>query len=361
MTTITTAQNAAVLSGVILDKKSGEPVIGATIFIESLKKGASTDLEGKYSIEGIPSGTYSARIDCISYLSVIIEEIKISSGINNLDVMLEENATLLQEAVVTSAKRMNSDIAIVQATRSAGVVMSGISGRQISKSQDRSAAEVVKRIPGVSILNDRYIIVRGLSGRYNNVWINNSAVPSTDADTRSFSFDLLPSSQLESIMIVKSPSAEIPSDFSGGFVKILTKSMPDVNDLSISYGMNFNTATQFNDHLFNGSAPTKRPLFGERMDNNDPEQVTHITKNGFKNNWRVKSHQPFPDQRLNLMMNRNWAFGSDLSLGMVAAVNYSHGYQTYEDMLNARFGVYNSVSDKSEYIIAVPLKSKIAL
>ena len=111
---------------------------------------------------------------------------------------------------VTSAKRMNSDIAIVQATRSAGVVMSGISGRQISKSQDRSAAEVVKRIPGVSILNDRYIIVRGLSGRYNNVWINNSAVPSTDADTRSFSFDLLPSSQLESIMIVKSPSAEIP-------------------------------------------------------------------------------------------------------------------------------------------------------
>lgn len=256
MTTITTAQNAAVLSGVILDKKSGEPVIGATIFIESLKKGASTDLEGKYSIEGIPSGTYSARIDCISYLSVIIEEIKISSGINNLDVMLEENATLLQEAVVTSAKRMNSDIAIVQATRSAGVVMSGISGRQISKSQDRSAAEVVKRIPGVSILNDRYIIVRGLSGRYNNVWINNSAVPSTDADTRSFSFDLLPSSQLESIMIVKSPSAEIPSDFSGGFVKILTKSMPDVNDLSISYGMNFNTATQFNDHLFNGSAPT---------------------------------------------------------------------------------------------------------
>ena len=87
MTTITTAQNVAALSGVILDKKSGEPVIGATIFIESLKKGASTDLEGKYSITGIPSGTYSARIDCISYLSVIIEEIKISSGINNLDII----------------------------------------------------------------------------------------------------------------------------------------------------------------------------------------------------------------------------------------------------------------------------------
>ena len=350
MTTMTTAQNAALLTGVVIDKKSGEPVIGATIFIESLKKGASTDLEGKYSIAGIPAGTYSARIDCISYLSVIVEEIKISSGVNTMDVMLEESATLLQEAVVTSAKRMNSDLAIIQAARSAGVVMSGISGRQISKSQYRSAAEVVKRIPGVSILNDRYVIVRGLSGRYNNVWINNSAVPSTDADTRSFSFDLLPSSQLESIMIVKSPSAEIPSDFSGGFVKILTKSMPDVNDLSISYGMNFNTATQFNDHLFNGSAPTKRPLFGERMDNSNPEEVTDITKNGFKNNWRVKSHQPFPDQKLNLMVNRNWSLDRDVSLGMVAAVNYSHGYQTYEDMLNARFGVYNSVSDKSEYI-----------
>ncbi|MDX9782158.1 MAG: outer membrane beta-barrel protein [Bacteroidales bacterium] len=344
------AQNSGTLSGVVLDKKSGEPVIGATIFIESLKKGASTDLEGKYSITGVLPGTYIVRIDCISYVSIIVEDLKVTQGVNNFDIILEENATLLNEAVVTSAKRMNSDIAIVQATRSAGVVMSGISGRQISKSQDRSAAEVVKRIPGVSILNDRYIIVRGLSGRYNNVWINNSAVPSTDADTRSFSFDLLPSSQLESIMIVKSPSAEIPSDFSGGFVKILTKSMPDVNDISISYGMNFNTATHFKDHLFNSSSPTKELLFDTRMDNNNPDKVTDITRNGFKNNWQVKSHQPFPDQRLNFMMNRNWSLGRESSLGLVAAVNYSHSYQTYSDMLNARFGVYNTVSDKSEYI-----------
>lgn len=344
------AQSNTTLSGEVLDKKTGEPVIGATVYIESLKRGSSTDLSGKYSISGLPPGTYTVRVDCISYMSIIIEDLKLTAGGNNFDIMLEENATLLQEAVVTSAKRMNSDIAIVQATRSAGVVMSGISGRQISKSQDRSAAEVVKRIPGVSVLNDRYIIVRGLSGRYNNVWINNSAVPSTDADTRSFSFDLLPSSQLESIMIVKSPSAEIPSDFSGGFVKILTKSMPENNDFTISYGMNFNTETQFNDHLFNSSSPTKRLSFERRMDNYDTERVTDITKNGFNNNWKVKSHQPFPDQRLNLMMNRNWRLSNESSLGLVAAVNYSHGYQTYEDMLNARFGVYNTVSDKSEYI-----------
>lgn len=344
------AQNTGTISGQVLDKKSGEPVTGATIFIESLKKGASTDIDGKYSITGISPGTYNVRVDCISYVSIVVERLNVARGINNFDIMLEENTTLLKEAVVTSAKRMSSDIAIVQATKSAGVVMSGISGKQISKSQDRSAAEVVKRIPGVSILNDRYIIVRGLSGRYNNVWINNSAVPSTDADTRSFSFDLLPSSQLESIMIVKSPSAEIPSDFSGGFVKILTKSMPDVNDISISYGMNFNTATQFNDHLFNSSSPSRKLLFDTRMDNNNPEKVTDITRNGFKNNWQVKSHQPFPDQRLNFMMNRNWTLNGTSSLGLVAAVNYSHGYQTYGDMLNARFGVYNTVSDKSEYI-----------
>ena len=346
----TNGQNSGVLTGTVLDKKSGEPIIGATIYIESIQKGASTDLDGKYSISGIKAGNYKARVDCISYVSIIVEELKILNGTTNFDIMLEENATLLEEAIVTSAKRMNSEIAMVQATRSAGVVMSGISGKQISRSQDRSAAEVVKRIPGVSILNDRYIVVRGLSGRYNNVWINNSAVPSTDADTRSFSFDLLPSSQLESIMIVKSPSAEIPSDFSGGFVKILTKSMPDNNDFSLSYGMNFNTVTQFNDHLFNSSSPTRKLQFDSRMDNYDSQKVTEITKKGFKNNWGVKSHQPFPDQRLNVMMNRNWSLKGDASLGLVAAVNYSHSYQTYEDMLNARFGVYNSISDKSEYI-----------
>lgn len=353
------AQNA--LKGTVIDKISGEPVIGATVYFKNLKKGASTDLDGNYFIEQIPAGVHSIEIACISYKTISVPDLEIKTGQNVFDIAIEESATTLNEIVVSSVKKMNSEIAMVQATRTASVVMSGVSGRQISRSQDRSAAEVVKRIPGVSVINDRYIVVRGLAGRYNNVWINNTAVPSTEADTRSFSFDMLPSSQLESIMIVKSPSAEIPADFSGGFVKITTKSMPDKNDFFISYGMNANSETHFNDHFYNTASPTDflgfdngvrslRSSVPLRMDNYNQAQVTEITKNGFRNDWSVNKIRPIPDQRINLMINRVYSLKNDSKLGMVGAINYSHGFQTYSNMLNARFGVYNTVSDESEYI-----------
>lgn len=91
----------------------------------------------------------------------------------------------------------------------------------------------------IQIYNDKFIIVRGLSSRYNNVWINGSTAPSSDPDTRSFSFDLIPSSIIDNVFIYKSPSSEFPADYSGGFVKISTIGIPDNDDISFSYGTNF--------------------------------------------------------------------------------------------------------------------------
>lgn len=352
---------AAYLNGVILDRKSGEPVIGAVIYFPDLKKGASTDPDGFYSVDNLVPGIYTAEISCISYQKISIPDFEIRSGKNSFDIALEESANYLNEAVVTSVKRMNSEIAMVQATRSASVVMSGMSGREISKSQDRNAAEVVKRIPGVSIINDRYIIVRGLPSRYNNVWINNSAVPSTEADSRSFSFDILPSSQLESIMIVKSQSAEIPSDFSGGFVKITTGSMPEKSETSISYGVGLNSITHFNGFYGNTPSPTDFLGFDSgarslrsnvplRLNNNDATMVTDVTRNGFREEWVVKKMSTIPDHRLSLMLNRAYKLKSGSALGITGALNYTRSSQTYLNMMNARFGVYNNITDEPEYI-----------
>ncbi len=355
------AQTTNVLKGIVIDKISGEPVIGATIYMEDLKSGTSTDIEGKYELRGISSGKHRIQVACLTYKKILIPDFDVREGINQFDIVLEESANLLDEVVVTSTKRMGSELAMVQATRTANVVMSGISGRQITLTQDRSAAEVVKRIPGVSILNDRYIIVRGLASRYNNVWLNNSAVPSTEADTRAFSFDMLPSSQLENIMIVKSPSADIPADFSGGFIMISTKSMPDKNEVLLSYGVNANSETHFNDHFFNTASPTDflgfdngdralRSVVPSRIDNENTSMVNDVTKRGFRNDWSVKQNRPLFDQRVNFMINRRYTLNNNAQLGMVGAANYSYGSQTYKDMQNARFGVYNIVADKPEYM-----------
>ncbi len=355
------AQEKTFLRGQIIDKANGEPIPGVAVYFESLKKGGVSDSDGNYKIESLSPGHYKIKVSAISYKTMEINELDLKSGSNSLDIVMEEDANLLNEVVVTSVKRMNSELAVIQASRQADVVVSGISGRAITKSQDKSAADVVKRIPGVSIINDRYIMVRGLASRYNNVWVNNAAVPGTETDSRAFSFDMLPGSQIESIMIVKSPSAELPADFSGGFVKITTKSMPEENEMNISYGMNLNSSTHFLNHFYNTSSPTDflgfdngvrsiKSFVGSRLNNNDAEAVTNATLNGFRNNWNVYEQKPMPDQRLSFMISRVGKLRNSAKVAMTAALNYSYSYQTYSNMKNSRFGVYNNVADMPEYI-----------
>lgn len=349
------------LSGYVLDKNSGETLPGVTIFFPSLNLGASTDLEGNFLIKGVPSGVHELQVSYIGYQTISIKDMKIEKGENMFNALLEEATNLLNEIVVTSVKRMNSEIAMVQSVKSAQVVMSGMSGIQISKSQDRNAAEVVKRIPGVTLLDERLIVVRGLPSRYNNVWINNTSVPGTEADSRSFSFDLLPANQLESIMVVKSQSADLPADFAGGFVKITTGSMPDENDLKLSVGTGISSTTHFGDFFINKGSSTDLLGFdsGERslgsfvpkrLDNNNPDLVSQVTSQGFRENWQVTKKNPIPDIRFSVMLNRALKTKKGNDIGVTGALNYTHGLHVYRDMQNSRFGAYNMVEDKPEFI-----------
>ena len=123
------------------------------------------------------------------------------------------------------------------------LVSIAISGQQILRSQDRDASEVIRRLPGTTIIDDRFIVVRGLPQRYNTVWLNNTATPSSEADAKAFSFDVIPASMIENMVIVKSPAPELPADFSGGFVKITTVNLPEKNSFFVSYGTAFAQGT----------------------------------------------------------------------------------------------------------------------
>ena len=241
-----------IIKGTVLDKNSGEPVIGAAVMLEQTLKGAATDLDGSFSISGIPAGKYNLHVSCLSYTTLKVEGVEITDDRTvELKIVLEAATEALEEVTVRAVRKMNSEVAMVNAVKASPVVMSAVSSQLITKSQDRDASEVVKRIPGISIIDDKFVIARGLSQRYNNVWINNSAVPSSEADSRAFSFDIVPSAQIENIMIMKSPSPEIPADFTGGFIKISTKDTPEKNQYMLSYGVSVNDRTHFRNFKYN--------------------------------------------------------------------------------------------------------------
>ena len=353
------------LKGVVIDKNSKETLIGAVISIEGTDVKAVTDVNGNFSFEGLKDGTYTLYIKYVGYKTLKIDGVQMKDA--NLTIALQPDEQQLKGVTVTAVERRNTDAAMIQVAKSSPVIVSKVSAQEISRTQDTNAGEVIRRVPGVSLIDDKFVMVRGLSQRYNNVWVNGGAVPSSEADSRAFSFDIIPSSQIDNLTIVKSPTAEYPADYSGGFIIVNTKEIPAGNSFSLSVGGNWNTASAFQDFAYSKGSATDFLAFDNGMRNihgginaslapqldasGSPidNYATSLLGNHLNNDWMVKSKKPLGDLKLAASLNHRWMLGGR-TLGMLAALNYTNEYRTYEKMENNLFGIYDAANDKPNYL-----------
>jgi TonB-dependent receptor len=236
------------MSGHITSKSNGETIPGANVLLLGTTIGASTDLDGNYTINYIPVGNYSVIVSFISYKTDTIPGIRIEKGkAVELNIELEDVTVTLEGVTITARKTTNTEISMISTIKQSNLIVNGVSAMQISKSQDKDAAEVVRRVPGVTIMEDRFVYVRGLAERYNSVWLNNTASPSTETDQRAFSFDVIPSHMIDNILVYKTPAPELPSDFAGATIQIHTKNVTDKNSLGLSYQAAIPEGVSFNE------------------------------------------------------------------------------------------------------------------
>jgi hypothetical protein len=173
------------LKGTLSDKSTGETLIGATVSIDGTNLGGVTDIDGRYSIDQVESGNYTIRISYVGYTQESIAGVVIEAGKTTiLDYKLSNNTQNLKDAEVVATRITNTENAVLAEMRKSEQIVNGVSSQQISKTQDRSAAEVIKRLPGVTIMEDRFIVVRGLSERYNAVLLNDAFAPSAEPDKK---------------------------------------------------------------------------------------------------------------------------------------------------------------------------------
>lgn len=347
-----TDTEAAFLKGSVVDAGIGEPLIGASVMASTADKGTATDADGNYSIL-LPEGRCELIIRYIGYKeATLTKDIPEGEEVVIMDIQMIPEETSLSELTVTAIARKDTESAIVEEEKQSEVVQSGVSSQQISKTQDKDASEVIRRIPGISIIDDKFVMVRGLSQRYNNVWLNGSAVPSSEADSRAFSFDIIPSSQLDNIMIVKSPAPEYPSDFTGGFVLLRTKYQPVGNGFDLSIGTSVNDMTHFrNFKYYKGGGKYYSGKFDSPLSTYPgyPNRIDPLC-NGFSNNWKVYDMTPVGDLKLNASYHNKWRFASGSSLGLLGCVNFSNSYRTLLNMENSLYGPYDVTADMPVYL-----------
>ena len=348
----------ASLKGTIIDQQTKEPLIGATVKVLGSNTGAVADVNGNYQLN-LKHGTYTIEVKYIGYKNLIIKSVEVSKE-SVLNVELEADTQVLNDVMVVAQAKRNTEMTLMTDQRRSLVMQSGVSAQQIGRTQDKDASEVVRRIPGVSIIDEKFVMVRGLSQRYNNVWINGGAVPSSEADSRAFSFDLIPSSQLDNMIVVKSAAPEYPADFSGGFISILTKDIPSKNACSVGIGGSVNDRTHFNSFLYNKGSKTDflafdnglRTLKGGISGGLNPIAGNGIDlqTNGFNNDWTIHRKTPIADMSLNMDFSRFYESESGNRFALSGALNYSNSYKSFENMDNSLYGAYDAVNDKSNYL-----------
>lgn len=235
------SQKAGVLAGKIIDEKTNTILPGVTITLDPGGKGRTSDVEGRYTFS-LPEGTYTLNFASVGYKPKAVSDIVVKSGETvELNIVLEQQVKEMQSVVVTASARRESVASVLVLQKNNASISDGISIEAIRKSPDKNIGEVLKRVSGTSIQDDKFVVIRGLSDRYNVALINGALLPSTEPDKRAFSFDIVPSNLIDNLLINKTASPDMPGDFSGGVVQIMTKDIPFKSFMGASVGVGYNS------------------------------------------------------------------------------------------------------------------------
>ena len=351
---------AVSIQGKITDARTNETLPGANVVIEGTTTGATSDFDGKFSILQLAPGKYNLLVSFVGYQQQVIREVEVKGEkIATLEIKLSPAVNELLTAEITASRVTHTETAVLMEMKESEQIVNGVSSMQIARSQDRSASDVAKRIPGVTIVENRFVMVRGLSERYNSVLLNGIGAPSAEADRKAFSFDLVPSGLLDRVLIYKTGAPELPGEFAGGVIKIYTKNIPDENAVSAGYSTSYRNGTTFKDFYtgekgkydFMGFDDGTRSLPGSFPENlnqvNDVKQVVALSKS-LPNNWNTTVKPALPDQRLNILITRKFKV-NDIRIGNITNLSYSNTRESTSSK-NYSYNSFNLEEQKSDSI-----------
>jgi outer membrane receptor protein involved in Fe transport len=230
------------ISGKIVDDK-GDPLPGATIRIVELGKNIISSVDGTYDFE-LPPGNYTLEVSFVSFQTKRITDVVLrSKQLTKLDVVLNVATNALKAVVIQSSYKRESVNGLYAQQKNNAAITDGISAEQIARTPDVNLGQVLKRISGVTTIDTRYVVVRGMTERYNQAMLDGVIIPSTDMNRRNFSFDVVPQELVSNVVVNKTASPDMSAEFSGGQILINTLDIPEQNFNSFTVGTGYNTRT----------------------------------------------------------------------------------------------------------------------
>jgi len=367
----TTVENVGTVSGVVVDGQQGEPLPGANVTVKGTATGTTTDLKGRYRLDGLEPGTYDLIYSFVGFQRKTVTGVEVKAGeITSLDVTLTEETEQLDEVVIEAQAARDSEAGLLKERAEAAAVSDAVSAELMSASGAGTAAAAMERVTGASVVDGKYVHVRGLGGRYTNTQLNGIDLPSSDPEKKSVQFDLFPTDLLENIVTLKTFTPDRPGNFSGGLIDISTKRFPEDLRVSFSSSASMNTQAQLGGQFLTHpggnldwvgfddgtrSIPGQlsdlppdqipdRPIFAE-----DPGSYSQLSKS-FSGVMSPQAGTAPVDQSYSASLgNQNQVVGRPL--GYIVSLTYDRSASFYDDGTTGRYQLGGDSGTLSELIL----------
>ncbi|MEZ4424693.1 MAG: carboxypeptidase regulatory-like domain-containing protein [Gemmatimonadota bacterium] len=323
-----TAQQSGRIAGQVVDQDSGRPLPTATVRVVEAGTGTLTDVNGRFRTPEIPAGSYTVEIELLGYATARREGVVVEAGgtaITNFAMTTQAIAVEGLTVEVERTTRRSSEASLLAMQQAAPAVSDGVSAEQISRSPDSDAGDAVARVTGVSVVDDKFVVVRGLGERYSTTLLNGAELASPEPAKKIVPMDLFAASLLESVVTSKTATPDKPGDFAGGAVEIKTKEFPEERVLELETSFGYNSLATFKTLPVLGRSGTDfLGLDGvgrQRPDVTDGE----LFLEGIRNRWIPSNTRVLPN--MGFGVNYGNQLGEfERALGYVFSLDY--GYST---------------------------------
>ena len=233
------APTLGTIRGRITDATDKQVLPGASIVIEDLHTGATSDVNGFYTLSNLKPGTYKVKVSYVGYTPKVYT-IKLTGNTVEQDIQLNEGAKLNE--VVVNGTFYGQRKALQMQKENMGVT-NVVSADQVGKFPDSNIGDALKRINGVNVQYDqgeaRFGQVRGTSADFTSVTVNGNRMPSAEGDTRNVQLDLIPADMIQTIELNKVVTSDMDGDAIGGEINLVTKNTPSHRVLNFNIGSGY--------------------------------------------------------------------------------------------------------------------------
>ncbi len=238
------------ISGTVVDAETGDPLIGATVVVVGLELGAMADLEGAYLIRNVPAGMHTVQVSMIGYARKRVTEIRVDPGqVSRINITVDQELIVADVVEVTARSLENTEAALLKRRQNALSISDAISAEDISRGAQGDVAAAMTRVTGASVVDGKYVYIRGLGERYSTAQLNGTSLPNADPNSKSVQMDIFAANLLDNITTEKTFTPDKPGNFTGGSVNVKTKSLPESFTMSFSTSTKYNTQSSFKDML----------------------------------------------------------------------------------------------------------------